>query len=382
MVALLSMILSAALGGCKDCPEDDGNPCTTEICEQGVTKVTGLPNGSLCHTTGKTGACKNNVCELKCGQKSDCLDGNPCTTDFCDLDVEPNSCGHVEEPSLDPENKPPEPADDENPCTYGTCQFGSPAYLPHDDGTVCNAKGECRNGACSYCEKDSDCGKNTLCATWECSPKLQCVSTFAQAFTPFVDPFPNDCRTLVCDGNGATMDAMKPTDVAPDDGNPCTEETCKGWTPHHDPLPARTPCMGGKLCDGNGNCVDCLDDAGCGAGKVCSPEGTCVACCANCSKKCKGDACGGDSECASGHCNDGVCCDIQCGECRTCNKPGFQGTCKNVVAYGEDPPDGCLHIQDEMCNGNGKCGKVGGEPCISSVECASGKCIGGLCTSL
>ena len=64
-----------------------------------------------------------------------------------------------------------------------------------------------------------------------------------------------DCKLAQCDGNGQVETVEDSGDIPMPDGNPCTEDICNGDMPEHPNRPAGTPCMGGNMCDGNGNCV-------------------------------------------------------------------------------------------------------------------------------
>lgn len=124
-------------GGCVnnvDC--NDGNPCTTDTCDNGSCTYTPVPgcclnsaecdDGSACTTD----ACTNNVCTHT---PISCDDGNACTTDTCDPQT---GCVHT-----------PTNCDDGNPCTIDSCdpQLGclhTPVSCPQ--GQACNPlNGQC-----------------------------------------------------------------------------------------------------------------------------------------------------------------------------------------------------------------------------------------------
>lgn len=124
-------------GGCVnnvDC--NDGNPCTTDTCDNGSCTYTPVPgcclnsaecdDGSACTTD----ACTNNVCTHT---PISCDDGNACTMDSCDPQT---GCVHT-----------PTNCDDGNPCTIDSCdaQLGcqhTPVSCPQ--GQACNPlSGQC-----------------------------------------------------------------------------------------------------------------------------------------------------------------------------------------------------------------------------------------------
>ncbi|MRG94744.1 hypothetical protein [Polyangium spumosum] len=87
-----------------------------------------------------------------------------------------------------------------------------------------------------------------------------------------------------------------------------------------------------------------------------------------------GDMCITGADCTSGFCADGVCCDSDCGgDCQSCARPGYIGTCSNLPAGEEDQPTCTL---TSACDGNGACKSKNGQPCTSNAECLSGKCEG------
>ena len=64
---------------------------------------------------------------------------------------------------------------------------------------------------------------------------------------------------------GGITQVADDSDLPPDDGNQCRGEICSGGTPSHPLQPQGTACNqnGGTLCDGMGNCVQCLMAADC-----------------------------------------------------------------------------------------------------------------------
>lgn len=82
-------------------------------------------------------------------------------------------------------------------------------------------------------------------------------------------PAGTPCATGVCNGNGNCVECLSPTNC--DDGNPCTFDICISGVCSHIPAPAGTPCPGG-FCDGMGGCVQCLLPANCDDGDPCTVE--------------------------------------------------------------------------------------------------------------
>lgn len=81
------------------------------------------------------------------------------------------------------------------------------------------------------------------------------------------------------------------------------------------------------------------------------------------------------AQCASGFCVDGVCCDRACdGACESCALTGRVGTCSPIKNAMDDVCGG-----ESICDDAGACRKLLGKACASSVECASGNCVDGVC---
>lgn len=383
VVVIAGVFALLGFGGCKaDCPKDDANACTLDLCEGGETVYEPMPNGATCHVGALIGVCVERTCVLSCsGQKGECDDKNPCTADEC---VEPSkTCVHV--------NVGLSPPEDGNECTYGVCIGGQELHLPKNDWTPCGEKGVCKQGICSACSAASDCGKDAECMTWTCEsgacvPKLDAEGKYIKDAD--ID---GDCRQPECDAFGNVVEILYEGDEPGDDNSACTKELCAGWTPYHQPLAEGSFCPGG-VCDANGACVECTTDLHCGS-KYCFAQ-KCYECdngiqdgneadvdCGGSCPKCAGEPCGKDSECKTGYCADGVCCAEACGTCRTCVSPGFIGQCKIVPKYGEEPP-ACSIASGTMCNGAAACKIALGFLCVQGFQCASGICKSGLCAAM
>ncbi|MCB9737847.1 MAG: hypothetical protein H6747_01190 [Deltaproteobacteria bacterium] len=224
----------------KSC--DDANVCTADSCNPSTGACLHTPalDGAVCSDGSKctlTATCFSGVCTASKAQS--CDDGDPCTTDVCD----PKSGACVSKPDA-----AGSPCDDGNVCTEGdtcdaagTCAAGK-AVCPcstaadcasKDDGNPCNGTLFCdgKSGTCQInpltvvsCPDTSD----GICEVSACDPK-----TGGCAITPF--PFSVGCDdgdscTVgdVCDGQGACAAGAKicacVTDadcLGQDDGNPC-----------------------------------------------------------------------------------------------------------------------------------------------------------------
>src|SRR5205814_8015985 len=104
--------------------------------------------------------------------------------------------------------------------TDDLCSGGTPTHPPTTAGSPCTMGGTVCDGSghCVACNVKEDCGTDGTCGTFKCFGQHMCGGTFAQS------------------------------------GKLCTES-------------------GGKVCDGNGNCVGCLTNAQCTAPETCGGGG-------------------------------------------------------------------------------------------------------------
>ncbi|XYH95342.1 hypothetical protein ACMHYB_47290 [Sorangium sp. So ce1128] len=129
----------------------------------------------------------------------------------------------------------------------------------------------------------------------------------------------DDCQQIFCDGRGAQI--VVAADEPEEDDNPCTSDTCDGTAPIHSPQPG--PCPGGR-CDDAGNCVpvQCTRDIECGNSTECyrytCDNGRCAEGPAPAGTLCnmQQDQCDGAGQCIDCVNNGG------CGECCVCAQGG------------------------------------------------------------
>ncbi|MEZ4309224.1 MAG: hypothetical protein R3F14_14400 [Polyangiaceae bacterium] len=287
-------------------------------------------------------------------------------------------------------------------------------------------------GAPISCTKTTDCPETGS----------ECVERFCDAGTCGTKELPNgsdaptqtpgDCAKEICAG-GEVITVEDSSDLPVDDGSDCTIEACSLGMPLVTNAAAGAACqgIGTTVCDGEGECVQCLTDGDCAAAEICDELHQCVPntcrdgmlnggetdidCGGPCLATCeKGESCAAETDCATGFCADGVCCDSACdGECTACagEKTGAaDGTCANVKA-GTDPDDECTPEPgdecgntDGLCSGKGSCnaapagtactGGAGllsecdgageckakkGQACGDGGECVTGFCVDGVC---
>ena len=126
-------------------------------------------------------------------------------------------------------------------------------------------------GGSGGCNTSEDCRQPmTECLFATCDGGICNLSPVA-AGTPVPSQAPGDCVVIVCDGMGNYAEVPDDADVF-DDANECTDDFCASATPVNAPSPAGAMCSQapGKLCDGAGNCVECISPADC-------PNGVCTA---------------------------------------------------------------------------------------------------------
>lgn len=181
-------------------PPDDLNPCTADICTNGVPSNPALPDGEVCGT-GKT--CQAGVCVYPCSTASDCPPGKDtpcsirtCNAGACGLYFTPNDGYVVENPIagdckasycdgngnlFEANDDSDVPADDGDLCTAETCTNGVPSHTPLAVGELCAISSACNSeGVCvSRCAEDSDCpGDNTECVVQTCDAGL-CATVYS-----------------------------------------------------------------------------------------------------------------------------------------------------------------------------------------------------------
>ncbi len=366
---------------------DDGNPCTSDLCDKTSGKCThsstseGAPcnDGNVCSDKD---ACKQGGCT---GSPVQCSDDNPCTQDTCDAT---KGCEHAHANGV--------PCNDGNLCTQGDlcadgkCQPGDakpcaskqfciaaqceqktgncdfnpkPDGLACDDGSVCTKADKCESGTCLgaaiACDDDNPCTKDT------CHAAKGCLHTSHAG--PCEDgnkcTIGDTCKAGSCkaglakdcdDGNVCTVDGCDPNkgctiakvDKGCDDGDPCSlSDVCAGGV-----------CKAGKakVCDDGNACTADVCDA---------KSGKCVAS----AGPNNGKACAGDGDkCVVGHtCAAGKCVASKMKDCDDgdpCSKdscdPG-SGKCLHTAL-----PDKAICAPDKWCSA-GKC--------VSAPHCGDGK---------
>jgi hypothetical protein len=243
---------------------DSNDQCVIDYCSSGNPLAIFSPAGSSCATSS------GNYCDgqgncVECVQSPDCPD-RPNSTSVCGggffCSIECNF-GYM---SCDPSSgNGCEVHLHSDPNNCGTC------------GNECPPGEECIFGACSGapapCSVPAHCpGIDTECQSRSCIDG-ECGISFHALGTPISLQTARDCQINVCDGAGGTT-AIPDNEDVPVSTDDCLLGVCNNGVPAMNPIFPGTPCDqdGGSVCDGHGNCVECLEDfdprvgASCGTG--------------------------------------------------------------------------------------------------------------------
>ncbi len=359
----------------------DANPCTADVCTQGVPSNPFQKPGAACNENGGT------QCDAT-GHCVQCLDAKDCPSGACQI----NQCA------------PPYCGDGLENGTETDVDCGGLCPLKCAIAAACDADVDCGSGLCvgkkclpSSCqdkqkngtESDVDCGG--LCGPG-CGPGQACKSK-------------SDCSTSVCTGGVC---------VAPDCGDGVkngseTDVDCGGACPNKCGLGGSckqdVDCKGGQCAPGGNVCLptctdglldgqetdlDCggLQCPACAVGQVCKVGDDCATqSCGGAGNPttCQGPTCndgaknGGETyvDCGGGACPacpDGAGCtlpaDCQSGVCKfnSCAVPGCYDFAKNGQETDVDCGGAC----------QSKCAAAKG--CLVGGDCKSGVCTAGACS--
>ncbi|NUP05604.1 MAG: DUF4215 domain-containing protein [Polyangiaceae bacterium] len=261
---------------------DDNEECTGNVCDNGTPSNPDLPLGTPC---GVSLACDGNGTCSGCTQASQCPGPDTecqtptCTTSACGFDYEPDGTPLAAQVDGDCQTaicdgvgaESTEDDDDDLPvdnldCTLDVCTNGEPTNPLLPTGSPCSDNGGsvcAADGDCVECNVPADCGTTTECRLFSCATE-NCSFTDTAANTPTSVQSTGDCHENRCDGNGQSVNAIDNSDV-PVDNNQCTLDVCTNGVMSNPPAASGTPCNqnGGTVCNGTGQCVQCLTAATC-----------------------------------------------------------------------------------------------------------------------
>jgi len=111
------------------------------------------------------------------------------------------------------------------------------------------------------------------CESTVCDGAGSTMPSYASSGTPLTQQTAGDCVTAICDGHGGVTSEPALTDLPPDDGNECTDQTCTAQGPETTPATGRY-CNSSCWCDPCGGTNPTEDDFSCDWG-LCN-NGACV----------------------------------------------------------------------------------------------------------
>lgn len=232
-------------------------------------------------------------------------------------------------------------------CDVGEYCTGSSSICPVDvfepDNAPCTLDAisctddVCISGFCDHVLNDSLCDDGLYCdGTETCDAILDCQVGIAPNCNDTVD-----CTEDICNEILDTCENIANNSLC-DDGNECTDDSCDSLLGCvFVNLPAGTACSTGQ-CDGNGNCVECLNDSDCGTCQNCNASNECENITANNGNNCIDDCT---------YCSTGSCIDRNAHDWTECNQSCY--ACTNITG----PADNCIadnYTEGFSCQDPGK----------------------------
>ncbi|MSP93595.1 MAG: hypothetical protein EXR79_17685, partial [Myxococcales bacterium] len=365
-------------GSCKGAKPllcDDKNPCTADACDSATGKCAGVPTADACNdgdacTNGD--ACAAGACA---GKQIACSDGNACTDDGC---AKATGCTFQANSIVCDDGNACTASDacgkgwcaggakvcsDGNPCTDDGCDpakgctFANNA-VPCSDGNVCTSDDGCKAGTCAGggalpcvdgnpCTQDG-CDKAKGCvfapAAGACSDGDGCTSGDAcqagvcQAGKGAGCDDGNACSVDGCDKGSGCINSPDSGTKCPDDGLPCTTDTCNAGNCKHSiaagcviagvcAAAGANPANACEACTSGNTTWTKLDDAACEDSNKCTAG-----------DKCLQGKCGGGTAVA---CDDGNACTVDaCDATKGCTYAAKAKCCGNGVAEAGEECDG------------------------------------------
>jgi hypothetical protein len=384
----------------------DGNICTDDLCQNGVPSHPNQPVNTPC---GPGGLCDGNGNCGSCNVDSDCPADTFCRDYSCDTGQNPHLCVFtninegVDLPTQAPGDchtqrcsagLPVNQIDNSDlpvdmlECTDDVCQNGVPSNPNRPLNTPCtqNSGRFCDgNGACRDCNSAAQCTLGDgICESDACQNNT-CVivphPVTMNAPPSCQSPMP-DCQVVKCNGTGECGASVPDNLDIVSDNNECTQDTCSGGNPVHNPTPLNNmPCTPNALfCDGPERCQAgaCVP-----SGNPCSGHNVGPACNDSCNEAadnctapdalatpcqdgvfCNGaDACNALGSCVASNVNPcpgtnvGPLCNDSCRELGSGN-----GNCTGPDTATTTCSDGLFCTGTELCNGTGTC-TSSGNPC-------------------
>ena len=195
--------------------------CLGKPCQPDETCVTG---GLCVPKTATTSCAVGQSCEVQ-------LPG-------CDIDGAPFAAGA------------PNPA---NPCERCVPTVSTSAWSPAeglacaDDANDCTTDVCGNTGTCLHVDAvdDTACGQGKFCTSGQCQPG--CFVGNVAYHEGAVNPA-NPCEQCDTASSSTAWSTLADGLTCPDEGDPCTADSCGGGACVHQPLADGTDCGGGKVC--------------------------------------------------------------------------------------------------------------------------------------
>ncbi|MFT5431016.1 MAG: hypothetical protein ACI9OJ_001695, partial [Myxococcota bacterium] len=232
-------------GTCNGIPKvcDDGNPCTSDACDQVAGCFSQPVSGGSCNDGSactESDSCANGVCSGVLAVA--CNDQNPCTADACEPTT--GACASIPQPGT---------CNDGDSCTKNdACYSGGCSGEP----VTCNDGDNCTLDACTAgtCQNAPvDCDDGNPCTTDVCSQNDGCTSSTSGLGCVVASDCPaSACSTFTCNDCGECVANA----VVCDDGNLCTAGSCS------EPGGCAFSPLNGSCDDGD----SCTDDDVCSGG--------------------------------------------------------------------------------------------------------------------
>ena len=229
-----------ASGNVKVCVS---NQCYSEKCSTGTGQCVEEFKGNKLTTCSDNDACTSNdscnVNEKKCqGVPKNCNDNNECTEDLC---ISSAGCQHPKQENISCDDNDSctnqdlckqgvcvgqkKNCNDSNPCTTdycapsGQCEHTVGTGQSCDDGNACTKDDVCQSSSACI-GKNLDCNDGSDCTSDACNPTSGCKNTKLSG---------NVCSDgkLCTEGDKCSEGNCVGKAKSCDDGNPCTDDACQ-----------------------------------------------------------------------------------------------------------------------------------------------------------
>jgi hypothetical protein len=225
----------------------------------------------------------------------------------------------------------------------GSCALDRNGSIPGDAAAGGASTGPSTGGEVMMaCDTAADCpAPDEGCGEPHCNASHTCVPELEGPGTP--------CSGGICDGSGNCVECIDASMCAPGQctcSPDCAQtggESCMGGTC----TMVRTMQCGAFVCNAAGTqCLDsCTNNTGCSPGHHCNAMGLCVP------PEPDGAPCGENSDCLNEHCDQNFCCNVSCdGTCERCDLPNLEGTCSPLAALSME-----VTCPTGVCEGDGSC---------------------------